>query len=253
MDEDDRALWESVSAWDRLPAYLPSCPLEPEELRVPYSLSRVQPHALAAGSLYNRQVEAMQQFYTDPPLTKPSKKHKPAMKALALSTLATRQRTLDEFVGFAVKWLAYEPTFELVMKPLAAAKFLGFLLARDCAISTLRRAAIHLSQAVTFVISEHCPGSKKWTAAWMDQVDDWYANLNSRLGALLASYPRNYISVDLTLWEAWEYSHAAWSAFKAAFQVGCCPAKRLPVRALVCTLDCNPHCNSHVTHTNAGS
>lgn len=222
MEEDDRALWESASAWDKLPAYLPACPLRADELRLPYSLSRVQPQATAAGSLFSQQTEAMHLFYSDPPLTKPTKRHKPAMKTLALSTLASRQRTMDEFVGFAAQWLGNTPTMELVMRPLSVAKYLGFLLARGCAISTLKRAATHLGQAVTFVISEHCPGSRSWSGAWMEQVDDWYANLNSRLSALLSSHPINYTFVDLSLWEAWEHSLSAWASFKAAFQVGTC-------------------------------
>lgn len=212
-------MWESAIAWDRLPAYIPACPLPADELKLPYSLSRVQPQALNSGSLYAQQLEAMQLFYTDPPLTKPSKRHKPAMKALALSTLATRGRTLEEFVGFAVRWLGYQPTMELVMKPLTVAKFMGFLLERGCAISTLKRVATHLGQAVTFVISEACPGTKRWSGEWMEQVDDWYANLNSRLCVLLTSYPSNYVHVDMTLWEAWEHSRIAWDSFTTAFQV----------------------------------
>ena len=139
-----------------------------------------------------------------------------------------------------MKWLAYEPTFELVMKPLATAKFLGFLLKGLCHQYAQEggyppEPGCHLVSAL--------PWQQKVNCQWMDQVDNWYANL---IAGWVHCLPVTLeTTVDLTLWEAWENSHQL--GFKAAFQVGCCPAKRLPVRALACTLDSDPCANCRPT------
>lgn len=173
----------------------------------------------AADSLFSQQVAAMRDFYLDPPLTKPSKRSRAAMKPLAPSTLATREKTLEEFVGFAVLWLRRKATIELVLRPLHVAKFFGFLQARGCALGTMKRAATHLGQTVTFAISDQCPRLGSWSPGWIEQVDDWYANLNSKLTAQLASHPTSYLDMDVTLWEAWQHAIAAWASFKEAFNL----------------------------------
>ena len=212
------ASWKNYHAHPTFPHDYIECPLTMEQLGEKYSITNPT-------TFYLGQEDAMATFFTKPPLTKPlpttpsKKKAKHSMKPIASPTLATRRKTLREFVGFAHKHLGYEPTMELVMHPQVVAKYFGFHVAKGTKEGTLKRIATHLHQATTFVASKHCPKKlKPMDQGHITSTLEWYTNLN---GKLMSSISKAIKSKDErpTLWVVWEATLSKWATFLAKLKV----------------------------------
>lgn len=213
--------WQAFSSYPTFPSGYIDCPLSKEQLEERYSLTHVAPTYLSSPTTYSKQEEALETFTLNPPLTKPTnpkKKAKHNMKPISHATYKTRVRTLNEFVGFAYKWLDLEPTMELVMHPQVVAKYFGFHVAKGTKEGTLKRIATHLHQASTFVLSQDCPKTKPLPQAHTNSTLEWYTNLN---GKILASISTTYEAKErgTTLWEVWEATTKKWTTFLSNLKV----------------------------------
>lgn len=217
--DDPIKVWQDPKAYPPIPSDFIPCPLNESQLDEPYSLS-----TQGKPSFYSKQEEALSDFFTKPPLTKPiptssSKRAKSNMRPLALETINMRVRTMDEFIGFCTKWLHLMPTMEHAMDPQVVAKYMGFHVAKGTQHSTLKRISTHLHQSIIFVNSEHCPRKHQaQDGATHKSTMDWFTNLN---GSLLASISTHFKARDkgITLWSVWEATLSQWEAFQAKLNV----------------------------------
>lgn len=222
VDEEDAInVWQDSSTPQEDPSSFTPCPLSKGQLDEHYSLTTIG----ATTPFYTRQEAAMRHFYQDPPLTKPvtspphSRQAKASMAPMAESTINTRAKAVNEFVGFAHKWLHLEPTMELVSNPTVVAKFVGFHVAKGTNESTLTKITTHLHQVhLSFIPSPSCPKLHPQDHARASQVNDWYTNL---CGKMLASVTKHYTAREqgITLWRVWEATSHKWTAFQAKLKV----------------------------------
>lgn len=212
-------MWQDHDAFPLFPEDFIPCPLSEWDLNDYYSLSHQGPT-----SFYCKQERAMESFYLNPPLTKAlptstSKRAKASMNPLSPETIIMRRRTLGEFVGFCAKWLNLTPTMELVLDPQLVAKYMGFHVAKGTSLSTMKRIATNLHQAIAFIASPHCRkllppiGETK-----MGAIMNWYTNLN---GKIFASITTHYKAKEkgITLWSVWQASLNKWQAFQDKLKV----------------------------------
>lgn len=216
---DEMTLWQQDEPHDYFPLGVIHCPLEGDPLREMYSLPSVAPSTQEVGSFWRRQVVAMEDFYMDPNLSRPLKRGRTRMKPLSPSTMATRLKTLEEFVGFCVRWQAQQGTLELVLLPHLASKFMGFLKAKGLALGTMKKVATHLGQVVEFVCSTSCPRVGRGpTHVEQERLEAWYANLGAKVLATMKLAHSSSPSLGFTLWEAWKEAKAKWESFKDALE-----------------------------------
>lgn len=221
-DEDIIKVWQDPSTHQETPDNFIPCPLSKEQLAEHYSLTFTG----ATTPFYTKQEAAMRKFYLDPPLSKPitssphSRQGKTSMTPMAVSSIETRAKTLDEFAGFSAKWLHLEPTMELASNPQVVAKYVGFHVAKGTNESTINKITTHLHQVcLTFLPSTSCPKLTHQDPTQLSKVNDWYTNL---CGKMLASISKHYQARDegITLWKVWEATSHKWDAFQAKFKVG---------------------------------
>lgn len=212
-------LWQSTTAYEVLPPQVITCPLVGDNLVAYYSLERACEEARASLQQWKVQQSAQRELLVSPSLTKKRRQGNNHMRGLATSSVETRVKSQEQFVGFCVKWMGKQPSLALVMQPQLAAKFIGFLLARGGGHGTIVKHCTQLSETVEFVTSEQWPGEQPWGHQWVQRVKDWYANLRcqSKLAHKEAFSP--YAST-LTLWQAWQHALSEWEAFIKAFEVG---------------------------------
>lgn len=114
---------------------------------------------------------------------------------------------MDQFVGFCVKHLHLEPTVEHVMEPMLVCKFWGFMMAKGMAMSTFKKQAGHLKDAITYIGQGHIIEGKTWSKKNEKQLIRWYTNLTSKLSAQIRvanQMKPQAANGDISLWEIWE-------------------------------------------------
>lgn len=114
---------------------------------------------------------------------------------------------MDQFVGFCHNHLHLEPTVEHVMNPMLVCKFWGFNMAKGLAVSTFKKQAGHLKDAITYIAQGHVIEGRTWSRKKEKRLFRWYTNLTSKLGAQVRvanQMKPQATSDDITLWEIWE-------------------------------------------------
>lgn len=220
-DMDPLVEWQDPNAHPPMPDHFIVCPLTPNQLRDYYSLASLG----GVTAFYSKQEQAMIDFFTNPPLTKPihthqTKKAKASMTPLAPSTMDTREKAMREFVGFAHKWLHLPPTMEHVLNPQVVAKYFGFHAAKGNQVASLKTIGSNLHEVSKFVKSNKCPKSFLGALGKEEAkaIDDWYTNLN---GHILASISSHYQAKEqgITLWSVWQAVQAKWDTFLGKLHV----------------------------------
>lgn len=228
VDGDSVAVWQTAEAFDSMPAELISCPLASSDLGQYYSLSRAVEEEETSLVQWQAEVAAQEKKMTQPSLCQKRKADgRTSMQPKQPQIIASRLKSQEQFVGFAVMWQGQQATMGLVMQPQLAAKFFGFLLARgqsrgapeDGTRGTIKKLSTQLSETVEFVMSEEWPGEQTWTQQWAVAVKGWYANVRNQASVLIfATYKPS--PSNLTLWSGIYFTKSKWEEFEAAFQVG---------------------------------
>ena len=216
MEEGPILLWQSEEGFDQLPTHIIPCPLEGDDLRGYYSLSKVAEEQELDLGLWEQELEAQRQSMTHPSLTKRRLDGKGSMRKLSPASMLTRESCQQQFVGFSVLWLGKSATLEIALQPQVAAKFMGFLLAKDVSPSTLTKYCTQLAETVEFVLSDGWPWVLHRDEEWAVQVKGWYRNL--RLQCNVMAPPST--PTTITLWQAMEVAQSKWDNFVEAFKVG---------------------------------
>lgn len=226
MEEDGEpvALWQGRAAYDESPDDYILCPLSSFRLGENHSLSKVAPINFEEGAVYKGQLDALTKYCMKPSLNKAvrknsgSKRAKPTMSGMAPSSFKTRQRVVEEYLGFCVKWQGQEASMVLVGDRQLVAKYIGYLVAKECALGTVKKACTGLAQAWRFVSSDECPGGGQRGEAEGGAIIDWFSNLNGKARAAVLANPSRKAK-PITLWQAWSGAAASTKAFKEAVEV----------------------------------
>ncbi len=215
-------LWQSEAAWGEFPNGIIVCPIEGEGLRQYYSMPRAAEEAGVSLGSWEKQLEEARQQQRQPLATKRKRKDGTcSQKGRGLTTIMAWQKTMEQLVGFAVKWLLLDaPSLTVVLVPQVAAKFLGFLHARNSGSPhTTSRVCTHIRWTLSLITAAEWPWPVSCEPARVEQLDTWYGNIKARaclqLRARTSQPQRSH-----TLWQIWEASRAQLQAFKEAFKVG---------------------------------
>ena len=219
LAEDQMATWQGREGHERYPEDAIYCPLTKGQLGVYFSLGH---HGTEEqrGGLYKQQADAHHTYMLNPPLSKKrgaDRSAKAAMSGLGHITISQRWRAMDCYIGFCVLFQHVGASFEHIMDPMLVAKYVGFLIAKGRAASSIKVYIGHLAETVAFVISHHCPGGLAFSPQHVAATQAWYTNLGGKLAGWVGARPKP--DVQGKLWEAWEHAEAQWAAFKAAFLV----------------------------------
>jgi hypothetical protein len=212
--------WKQDGGYPLHPDEIIVCPLEGDDLNGYYSLVRVASDQDIDLGAWEAEVAAQEGWLKGDKLSKKRKSHsKAGVQVLKGSTITSRVSSQEQFVGFAVLHLGKQPTMALAMEPLVAAKFMGFLLAREGALSSLMKHCTHLSETVRFLVSGECPGQQQqqWEQAEVDKVLEWYANLRGQCHRRNLANPTPS-TITITLHQAWQYASTKWVEFIVEFQ-----------------------------------
>ena len=243
--DDPLELWKSDEAWDKFPGQIILCPLSRDELNAYYGLTNSQAEAAGVSmQQWEEEQAALLEDLHNPKLTKKrGKDGQPKMQPKQASSIRNLLKSQHEFAGFACLFLGLEPTLALVMQPLVAAKFFGFLLAKGQAqgrqLHGVRGSIIHhcsqMSETVEFVTSGEWGWAQPWAADEACMVKAWYAN--ARAQAKVARHLATYATstpARLTYHQALVAINTKWEEFLAAFEVSLAEMVEGWVRRLAC-------------------
>ena len=138
------------------------------------------------------------------------------------STIESKLKSINQFVGFCVTHLNLEASMEHVMDPMLVAKFWGFLMAKGGQLSTFKKVASHLKESIPYIASHHIPITKTWSNKQVKNVTKWYTNLSAKLNAqvnLASKTKPTSLIEDITLWEIWEAVRAERDALLKEWEV----------------------------------
>ncbi|KAL4424557.1 hypothetical protein ABPG77_010137 [Micractinium sp. CCAP 211/92] len=112
-------LWQSEAAWGEFPNGIIVCPIEGEGLRHYYSMPRAAEEAGVSLGSWEEQLEEARQQQRQPLATKRKRKDGTcSQKGRGLTTIMAWQKTMEQLVGFAVKWLLLDaPSLTVVLVP----------------------------------------------------------------------------------------------------------------------------------------
>ena len=208
----------------------PDGPIQPpcskEELMGYFSLDNVAPRHLEPGTTSGDQLSSLVTYLKDAPLTKKAKPHTSSTSGMAsqqATTIATKKKTISQFLGFCLSHLHLSPTLEHIMRPTLVAKFIGFHEAKGSKPSTIKRVVDQLASLTPFVSSPRfCPCVPQFPQSFISQVDDWYTNLCGKANSKAIRHYKKLAppAKDVTLWQIMEGAKAKWNAFVASYQVG---------------------------------
>ena len=223
-------MWQRDDVLPDFPDRIVPCPVPRDALIQPYSLKTIAQEKGISLVQWERQQQAQHSTLAEPKLTKKRKPNgRSVMTPLSPQTLQLRDKCLEEFVGFAVKWQGQQATFALVLQPQLAAKFFGFLLARGEARQvkvegtrhTIKKHATQLSMVVEFVMSDDFPGEQPCTVQHATAVRDWFANVRNQVVVAIHLATVNVSDAGhITYYQAISYANGMWETFLNDFKVG---------------------------------
>lgn len=219
-DAEALAEWQAIDLWDEFPDGIIPCPLGSNDIRENYTLVCVAVEMEGVNMTMWHQEQNAQKIYMDSrSLIRKRSRGGRSKKPLMFNSQKTRIKCQEEFVGFAVRWQGKQPTLALVMQPQLAAKFVGFLQARNISHGTVMKYCTQLSETVGFVMSNQWPGQQQWDAEHVEKVKDWFGNLRANCREDMRVAPPVDMP-NITLWRAMVFANGQWDDFKKAFEVG---------------------------------
>jgi hypothetical protein len=194
------------------PDSIPICTISPEELEGAYSITSIAPGLCKAATKWGKQLAALQQWKTNPPLNSHDR-----VKKVGETSIQLMVRSLEEYMGFCYKHLGLEPSMDLVMQCNTFSQFMAFKVARSNESSTMLRAAQQVSLTIAFVMSGHCPQIKAYTPGHAAQCKQWYSNLKADYRREVAEAPTKRTAISLAA--QWDSVDDRWNAFIEQYEV----------------------------------
>lgn len=194
------------------PDSIPTCTISSEQLEGPYSIPSIAPSLCRPASKWGKQLVALGQWKTSPPLNSHDR-----VKKVGETSIMLMVRSLEEYMGFCFKHLDLEPSMDLVMQCNTFSQFMAFKLARGNESSTMLRGAQQISLTIAFVMSGHCPQVKAYTPGHAAQCKQWYSNLKADYRREVAEAPNKRTAISLAA--QWEVVDDRWSAFIEQYEV----------------------------------